>query len=825
MFRLRRFLILLLSLAVILAAFFLFALKLAYVSLPDDFIEEKVEYIKDTIKVFSNQYGIPHIIAKNESDAFFMTGYQHALDRLWQMELYRRTSQGKLAEILGPDLLEIDRFYRSIQFEKIAKKIWKSMDKDTRLMLQSYSDGVNYYITENKHKLPLEFNALNFVPEKWEPIHSIMVQRLLAFEQSVAFTMDITMSKIALEMGIKKALELIPNFDILKNFDSIKSNINLNIKKFSLNIEPNKTELSSNLAKVLSEISETIKKKDRFLNKDSYAIGSNTWVTRKIDSINNNLILANDPHLNLGLPSYWYQIHITCPELNVSGMSIPGLPLVLVGRNDYISWGMTSSMVDDCDFFLEKVDSSDVDYYISNGSKKEFNYIKDTIRVKGKESLKYYLRETERSAVISDAYAKDKFGKSFWSNCITFSWSGQYPSNEFKVMYLVNKAKSNNEFDNALSNWAVPGIIFSYADKLGNFGLKSAVKLPVRNSTNPIFINESWQPDKFWSSELSKEYIPAIFNPSGKFIVAANNKMNIIYPSHFSNYYSLNKRALRISEILTQHKEYHIRDAQIMQTDLLSLYAKEFLEITLPYLEKNYKFLNETEKEGLNKLKKWDLILSPISSSASIYAKLFERVIYNTFSDELNHNLYDDYTSFTSYPAGKILELMSATDSTLHWFDDKRTKPVESKEQIIMISYSEAIEALKSLYDTDNPNLWLYGDNHQLVLKHFLSRNILLKPTLEIGPFKLGGDFSTINVNYGKITYPQNITQGASMRFLTDMEEPYIYFILPGGSSGDPVSPNFLNQVQLWLNGGYIKIRTEPEPDDEFVLKIVFKPK
>ncbi|MCX7735772.1 MAG: penicillin acylase family protein [Candidatus Kapabacteria bacterium] len=824
MFKLRRFLILLLSLAVIFAAFFFFAVKLAYVSLPDDFIEEKVEKIKDTIKVYSNQYGIPHIIAKNESDAFFMMGYQHALDRLWQMELYRRTSQGSLAEILGPDLLDIDRFYRSLQIEKIAKKIWKFMDKDTRMMLQSYSDGVNYFVEENKHKLPLEFNALSFVPRKWEPFHSIMIQRLLAFEQSIAFSMDITMSQIALKLGMKEALELIPKYEVLKNKDTIKSSQNPQTKHITYHLL-NNNKLNDDLANTLSEISKTIRKKDEFLNKDFNSNGSNTWVTRKIDSINNNLILANDPHLKLGLPSYWYQIHISCPSFNVTGMSIPGMPLVLVGRNDYISWGMTASMVDDCDFFIEKIDSADNDFYYFNGAKKAFNYIKDTIKINGEEALKYYLRETERSAVISDAHIKLEPKEKFWNNCVTFSWTGQFPSNEFKAMYLVNKARNKTEFENALSLWAVPGLIFSYADKQGNLGLKSAVKLPVRNSTNPIFINEGWQTGKSWSSELSNETVPGIYNPLSKYVVAANNKMNFSYNFHFSDYYALNKRAERISDILNQHKEYYARDAQIMQLDLLSLYAKEFLEMTLPYLERNYKFLNETEKEALNKLKKWDLILSPISTSSSIYTKLFERVIYNTFSDELRDNLYNDYTSFSSYPAGKFLELMRATDSTLHWFDDKRTKPVENKEQIVMISYSEAIEALKTFYNSDNPNLWQYGENHQLVLKHFLSRNVLLKPTLEVGPFKLGGDFSTINVNHGSISNPKDISLGASMRFITDMEEPYVYFIIPGGSSGDPVSPNFVNQVQLWINGGYIKIGTDSKPDKDFNLKILFKPR
>lgn len=824
MFKLKRFLILLLSLAVIFAAFFFFAVKLAYISLPSDFIEEELSNIKDTIKVYSNQYGIPHIITKNERDAFFIMGYQHALDRLWQMELYRRIAQGTLAELFGSDKLDIDRFYRSLQFKKIAKKILKQMDKETKEMLQAYSEGVNYFIEENKNKLPLEFNALNFVPEQWEPIHSIIIQRFLAFEQSVAFSVDITMSQIALRLGTKDAQELIPNFDVLTDNDTLKSKTINQIPKAISNTFHYKS-VSKNMAEILNEISKLIIKKDKFLNKEISATGSNTWVTRKMDGINNNLILANDPHMKLGLPSYWYQVHITCPNFNVTGMSIPGMPLVLVGRNDFISWGMTSSMVDDCDFFVEIIDTADNDYYYLNGLKKAFNYIKDTIKIKGEEALKYYLRETERSAVISDVYAKSEPKNNFWSNCISFSWTGQYPSNEFKAIYLVNKAKNKNEFDNALSLWAIPGIIFSYADKQGNYGLKSAVRLPVRNSTNPIFINEGWKQENTWSSELSKETVPAKFNPKSKYVVAANNKMDFNYLSHFSSYYALNKRAKRISEILNQHKEYYVRDAQIMQMDLLSLYAKEFLELTIPYLERNNNFLNVTEKEGLNKLKKWDLILSPISTSASIYTKFFERVIYNTFSDELKDDLYNDYTSFSAFPSGKILELLKATDSTLHWFDDKRTKPIENKEQIIMISYSEAIESLRSLYNTDNPNLWNYGENHKLILKHFLSENKLLKPTLEIGPFKLGGDFSTINVLFGSISYPKDINSGASMRFITDMEENYVYFILPGGSSGDPVSPNFLNQVQLWLNGGYIRIGTNPIPDKEFILKILFKPK
>lgn len=823
MFRFKRFIVFLISLAVIFAAFFFFAVKIAFISLPEDYIEEKVDKVKDTIKVYRNQYGIPHIITKNESDAFFMLGYHHALDRLWQMDFYRRTASGSLSEILGLEFVERDKFFRAIQLKKIAGNIWKLMDSETKQILQSYSEGVNYFIEENKHSLPLEFNALNFVPEQWQPIHSIMVQRLLAFEQSVAFSMDITMSQIALKIGMKNAKELIPNYDYYSSKDSIKSNLNKQSGKISKSLFDDKN-LLDNTAKILKELSQFIKDKNIFFENSNLIAGSNTWVTRKIDTINNNLILANDPHLNLELPSYWYQVHLSYPAFNVTGLSVPGMPLVLVGRNDFISWGITSLMVDDCDFFIEKIDSTDTDYYFANGSRKQFIYLKDTIKIKDKESIKYYQRVADRSVVISDILGKSDLN-SLWKNCVTFSWTGQIASNEFKAMFEINKAKNWQDFQKALSKWVVPGLCFSYADKNGSIGLKPAVKLPVRNSTDPVFINEGWQPGKFWSENLLEETIPEIFNPDKKYVVAANNKINFEINSYISNYYSLNHRAERIAEILNQHKEYYIRDAQIMQMDVLSLYAKDFLELSLPYLEKNHKFLNEVEKEALNKLKKWDLILSPISSSAAIYTKFFERLIHNTFSDELRQNLFEEYTSFSSYPAGKILDLIRASDSTLHWFDDKRTKPIENKEQIIMISYSEAIENLKALHNSDNPNHWQYGEIHKLKLKHFLSRNILLKPTLEVGPFKLGGDFSTINMNYGSISNPGEIKLGPSMRFITDMEESFVYFIIPGGTSGDPVSPNFLNQVQLWINGGYIKIGTEAKPDKDFALKILFKPK
>ncbi len=834
MIRIRNIPALFITAIVLIIAFIFFALKISGISVPAKYIEKGITNVRDTVKVFKNHYGIPHVVTNNEHDAFFMVGYLHAQDRLWQMDYMRRLARGMLSEIFGSETINVDRYMRSLSLNRTAEKLWKSADGQSKRILEAYADGVNYFIDNNKSRLPFEFNAMNFIPKHWHPVDSYLVGRLLSLSMSNSLMADVAYGEIAEKIGVKKALELVPSYPSNVPFimdDSIPKVLNKAKQGDTLKaVKPIMTEyrnILKNLSDVLAEVRNTT-------GLYGASNGSNSWVAKKYPVANSGVVIANDPHLQLTMPAHWYQLHLTFPGYNVVGFTFPGEPLFMAGRNNNIAWGITNLMLDDCDIFIEKVDSANSNfYYLLNGKKEKFTFVKDTIKVKNDNDIYYYKKMTRRSAVISDVHLmkyKDKdykqvSGDKFFSKyCMTFSWTGQFQSNELLALYCLNKAKDWNQFLKATNDWGSPALCFTYADNHGNYGVTSAGLIPKRNLTNPNIPNPSWMDGYAWEGFRNCSELPKSFNPSKKFVVSANNVLSRHFPYFLTSYWEPPSRSVRISELLQIHTEYSARDAQIMQSDVLSMYAKQILNTSIPIIGSMLKSMTDKEKQAFYILKKWDFIVSPLSVGASIFNVFSSKLIYNTFADELGEKLFNDFLSNQAFAKRKITELVQDSVSS-EWFDDVRTNQKEYKNYILMKSLRDAVSYLEQLLDEHDMNKWYYGKLHQITFKHAFSGNKFLEPSVNSGPYQIGGDGTTINNTEYSMKETFEVTKYASMRFVADMEENIIYSVVPGGSSGDPQSPNYRDQLQLWLNGGYVQLPVSSVPDNSFGLSILFYPK
>ena len=803
-------------------------------------IEYNTQKIANETSISYNSYGIPHIYAQNERDMFFAIGWAQAENRLWQMDFLRRAAYGQISEIIGYDALPLDKFLRSFEIKNLSYFAYNTYDSKTKEILQSFSDGINEYIRDNKGNLSIEFALFSYKPNIWKPQDCIAISKLMALEMSVSFISDITFGEIANKLGYNKAMDLIPsnNMNLLNTLDNtinpnfLKKNkyldsilqqmtsSNPNIQTTQSNQEQSTNtifqskndyqDLSQNFSKIAEEV-----QKLNFFQPQS---GSNIWAIVSTDPdnpSNKKAILANDPHLPLVLPPIWFAMQASCPNFNVSGITIPGTPVFLIGRNDNISWGITNIMLDCADFFVESIDSTGT-YFLSQDSiPRKITYQLDTIYVKNSNPYIYYTRKTDHSVIISDFHILKNakfFDKSlqnsskFLNNiALSFNWTGSYPTNEFGALYKINTANNWQEFLQGRNQWGSPALNFTFAAKNADIGIAPAGIIPNRQKDcNPNLPNPAWKKSAQWNGVLPSSDFPTLYNPEKGFVANANNPLKDSLPFFVSNYWDKSSRIERITEYLTNLKSASVRDIQNLQMDVISPHSKEMMSIILPILTQYDNLMNQNEKAILSTLKKWNFSHSANSVQASVFNVMHNLLLKNTFEDELGKSLYNQYLWVESLPTRKLQSIINQPTNT--WFDNVHTPEIENRDFIIFKSYRDAINYLTKQYQSKDYKTWTWGKIHTLKLKHIFAENKLISPFFTIDPLEMSGNGTTVNMEGWSQFSQFDITMGPSTRFIADMSDSLVYLILPGGENGDPTSLHFLDQLTLWRNGGYLRI-------------------
>jgi penicillin amidase len=513
----------------------------------------------------------------------------------------------------------------------------------------------------------------------------------------------------------------------------------------------------------------------------------------------------------------------------------PGSPFFLIGRNESIAWGITVMMLDDCDFFIERIDSDNKNYYLTPTGKKKFKYRADTIYIKGEQPLYFYTRLTKRSAVISDNYIM-KYPQylldlkndtsadySFYNKFVlTYSWTGNRATKELQSLYEVNTARNWKEFNRALNKWSAPGLNWTYADQKGNMGIKPAGLVPKRNKTKPLIPNPGWLSDYGWKGFIYPEKLPKIYNPPKGFVASSNNKTSRTFTGYISDYYEPPSRIRRIEEIIRAQKYFGIREAQILQLDNYSYYAREMMFYVLPILEKSIKKLNKTERKALRSLQKWDYIFSPAYTEPTIWNAFYKHLLYNTFRDQMSERLFRSYTYISEFAAGKILSIIKNNDTV--WFDNIKSKKKENRDIIILKTFKDAVKELSKSFNTNNIKKWRLEHQQKLELNHMLGKNKFLKPAVNGGSYIVPGTYTSINKADWHPYTNYKVSIGASARFVSDMSDTTVYFSILGGSSGDPKSPHYKDQALFFINGGYIKYSLIPALNENNTLGLEFFP-
>jgi penicillin amidase len=705
------------------------------------------------VRIVIDKWGVPHIFAQNETDLFFACGFMHAHERMWQMELTRRAGFGRLSEVLGKAALERDKLMRNLGLGEAALQDFEKLSPKMKELIFAYSEGVNSWMDSRRLNWPFEFQVLRYRPQPWIPLDSLIIKEIMALLLCPDYRSEVVRGKLVEKFGAETALQILEE---------------------GLPSPPSEFEGAS------------------LSNKHPFPSfqGSNNWVISGDRSESGKPLLANDPHLDISLPPIWYEIHLSCPGLNAIGVSLPGVPFVIIGHNESIAWGVTNSAVDVQDLYIEKLNDTKDMYQDKEGWKPLFIQ-KEKIKVKGrKRAEEIEVRWTERGPIVTPIVIESQ-------KPLSLSWTIYEGGRTMEAFYLLNKAQNWQEFSNALALFDVPSQSFVYADKEGNIGYYLSGKIPLRSAVAALYPFPGWKEEGQWKGYLDEDKKPNLFNPEEGFIITANNKIiSDDFPYYMSFDWDAPFRAERIRELLLQKEKHDIESFKIIQNDV---YTKKG-EWILPVL-REIEGVNGNLEEALNGIKGWDLRMS--SGKEPALFEVFMNIFYaEVFKDEMGEDFGDFDPSFRRKNAG-ILRILS--DPFSPWFDNTNTPDVEHRTDIIKTSLEKAYEWLEKNHGS--PDDWDWMKIHSIRYRHVLG-SIPLFRFLNRGPYPVDGHAYTIRASFPGI----GTSSGSSYRQVIDLSDfKNSICVITSGQSGCFLSRFYDNQIPFWLEGRYHPMLFSPE--------------
>jgi penicillin amidase len=763
------FLIVLVLIVVIGAGGYLWLQHRLTKSLPQTSGEIAVMDLREDVEIIRDTYGVPHIYATNESDLFFALGYAMAQDRFWQMEFFRRLGQGRLSEIFGKDFVTVDRYFRMIT----ATGVNANPPVEFAFIPQSFAEGINAYLETHPDRLPFEFTVLGYKPEPWEFDDYLAIVKVINWALSVGWKVDLTAARILEKVGEQNFREALPAWP---------DDAPLIITK-----EGETLSVSSN------PTLETIRVLDRLITLP-FAAASNNWAIAGGRSVTEKPLLANDPHLELTNPSLWWEVHLVCPSINASGFALPGAPGIGIGHNRNVAWGVTNVMVDDVDFYIERINPENPRQYWYEDHWEDMKVIAETIQAKGGDPLTTEILVTRHGPIVNEVKEGSK------ERPLAARWAFTEGLQPIKAGYLLVKAEDIQEVKEALRYWELPSQNFVFADAKGNIGYWCCATVPIRPRGDGILPMPGWNGEYEWKEYVPFDERPHLINPQEGFVATANNKIaGEDYPYMISHYWEPPDRITRIRQLLTTTQKLSIEDLKRMQQDVYSVLASEITPHMIQVLEQRFSDNEATKAKAM--LSQWDFIMAKDSVGACLFEVTFRKMMENIFKDELGEELFKEYLKMFMFPPRAIR--MMVRKGTSPWFDDVNTPAREDMEDIIARSLNQALAELKEVIGSDMDK-WTWGHIHTLTFEHVLGKKKPLDRIFNLGPFPIGGSHLTINNKFYYYDKPYHACLGASARLIVDLSNiDNSLHVLPSGESGHLQSPHHRDQIDLYLNGGY----------------------
>ncbi|MBN2516495.1 MAG: penicillin acylase family protein, partial [Deltaproteobacteria bacterium] len=760
-------------------AAYLFVHSVATRALPNYDGVVKLKGIIDEVVVYRDSHAVPHVFAKNENDLNIAVGYIMAQDRLWQMDLLRRATTGRLSEIFGEKLIKTDLFLRSLRMPEKSRMILDRMDDRNEITaLEAFCDGVNQYIDGHKNDLPPEFVILKYKPEKWIPEHSLNLVSFMALDLSTGWKSELVLYRLMQKLGADMCRDFIPDTSrqrsvVYPDYVTTSGQVDLPMEL-------------ADYGRVLTDLGLAV------------FAGSNNWAVSGKKSVTGKPILANDMHLGLNCPGIWYQMHqVVEGEFSVTGVVLPGQPCVISGHNDRIAWGFTNVMVDDMDFYLEKINPDNPAEYRFGDRWRPLEIRHETIKVKDKEPVVKKIAFTHRGPIVSEI-------KKIKEQAISMRWVGNEFSNEMRTVYRLCRAKNWGDFCDAFSTFGATSQNVAYADVDGNIGMYCCALVPIRKAENAIRVMPGWTDEYDWKGMVPFEKLPHVYNPASGFVSSANNKsVADSYPYYISRWFAPSVRIDRIRELLAEKQTLSIDDFKRIQADQYSKLAANMRdEIVREVTDSGT--LTPLERQTLDMLSSWDGVLAKESSAASIFETFYCTFIVNVFADEMGDDLFKEYFSSILLHRHAFDNILQNRDSP--WYDDIITvDKTETYADVVRQSYRDSLAYLNDRLGKD-PTQWQWGKLHRLLLKHPMGQVEALDRVFKLnrGPFEIGGSWHTVCKFTYDVTKPYDTSFGVSQRHiysLTDWNTSLS--VIPTGTSGIPASDHYCDQTELYITNRY----------------------
>jgi penicillin amidase len=738
--------------------------------------------LRDRVTIRRDERGIPYIEAKNDEDLYFAQGFVTASDRLFQMDLFRRTERGQLAEVLtaGPNniALEQDKQHRTLGFAQVAEAEVAQASPQSRALHEAYARGVNAYIESLDAKsLPPEFQILQYKPKPWTPVDSLLVVKLFHEVLSSTWRLDIMREALA-GLPAEKRAGLLPEFSPL---DVIVVGKDRKKSAARAALPPANHPLNNDVVVALA--------KDQKIAEDSLArVGfhgpgleaSNNWVVSGKRTVTGKPLLANDPHLPPFAPSIWHMVHLSAPGVRVAGVTTPGLPGVIIGHNDRIAWGFTNVGTDVQDLYIEKFDPANPRRYQTPSGWRDAEVRREEIKVRkgfmdsATETINHDVTVTRHGPIVFE-----KAGKRY-----ALRWTALDPKlNNPDVTYLMVRAGNWKEFSTAVRSFTAPTQNAVYADVDGHIGYHVAGVVPIRKSGDGSVPYDGSIDTGEWTGYVRTEKLPQVFDPPSGIIVTANQRIvGTDYPYFLTHHWAQPYRARRIHDLLNQKPKLSADDYRRILSDVYSignvLFARQSVKLLRPKLTPADAKLAET----LNAFEKWDGQVTADSQVALLLDQMRSAFRSRILKAALGEELLRIYG-------------WSNFDTTIDRLITEQPKEWLPKEfggyaELLRATYDDARGVLTTRLGEDESK-WKWGEMVKVRFQHPLAAAPLIGSQFTIPPFPQNGT--------GGLAATVNVGATVSMRLIADPSDwDRTQHGISLGESGIPTSLHWKDQLDDW---------------------------
>jgi penicillin amidase len=731
--------------------------------------EVRLKGLSAPVDIVRDRWGIPHISARDPLDAFFAQGFCHAQDRLWQMELTRRLTAGRLAEVFGKLALDVDRFQRRVGLHRAAQQEWETADADLRDSLRAYSAGVNACLDGlvAAKKLPPEFVLARFQPEPWQPVDTLGLARYLAYSQTPNWESELVRSRLIARLGYAAASSL----------------------------EPDVWQPDSDALPRLEDWGPPEKPEPGELPPIALAGGpgvSNAWVVSGARSSTGKPLLANDPHMFPRLPSVFYEAHLAAGgELNVAGASAPGAPGVIIGHNRLIAWGLTASMADAADLYVERLDPGDPRRTEFAGRWEGGTLVREVIAVKGRAQpwIEEVLITRRHGPLITPTPSLADEHRPLAMRSMVL----EAPSAAAAIL-AINRAASWDEFRAAASRWGTPAMNLTYADADGNIGYQMVGSVPVRERGEGLVPSPGWTGQYEWRGSIPFDELPRAFNPPDGLWANANHNVATRSPHFFSREFIDPARYQRIRQVLESKTRHSAVDFGALQADEVSLPARRIAAVLVDHVQPR----RPLDVRALDELRRWDGRVSADSAAASIY-QVFRNELVRARHAEAVGDLLPVLHGVGPHP------LVGATNSQYFLQTYRVLDFVERNpgDPAVQRAFQASVAWLSRKFGP-NVGVWQWGRLHQLRLEHALSTRRPLGMLFDIPSFPWSGDLETVRAGGSWPGEYRAVGPISAYRFIADCGDwDNSLSCMPGGQSGQRGSPHYADQIDAWRRVAY----------------------